>query len=98
MLRQSLQSYGSARHLASVLSAAILAVGLCSCQTDGAPHITGSLGEKAEASRAADPRLGGDLDGKVPRAQPRAPEAALIIESARRPGSELPRGSHVRAG
>ena len=84
MLRQSLQSYGSARHLASVLSAAILAVGLCSCQTDGAPDITGSLGEKAEASRAADPRREVDLYGGRFRANPGDAEAALQYAKALR--------------
>jgi Flp pilus assembly protein TadD len=84
MLRQSLQSYGSARHLASILSAAILAMGLCSCQTDGAPDITGSLGEKAEASRAADPRREVDSYGERFRANPGDAEAALQYAKALR--------------
>ncbi len=84
MLRQSLQSYGSARHLASVLSAAILAIGLCSCQTDGEPDITGSLGEKAEASPAADPRREVDLYGERFRANAADAEAALQYAKALR--------------
>ena len=84
MLRQSLKSYGSARRLASVLSSAILALGLCSCQTDGAPDITGSLGEKAEAGRAADGRRDVDSYGERFRANPGDAEAALQYGKALR--------------
>src|SRR5512140_1288068 len=84
MLRQSLQSCRSTRHLASVLSSALLALGLCSCQTDGAPDITGSLGEKTEASRAADVRRELDSDGERFRANPRDAEAALRYAKALR--------------
>src|ERR1700692_4199744 len=56
MLRQSLQQHGFARLLASAAWSAILLSGLCSCQTAGTSDITGSLGVKTEASRAADPR------------------------------------------
>jgi Flp pilus assembly protein TadD len=84
MLRQSLQSCSSARHLASVLSSAILALGLCSCQTDFAPDITGSLGEKASVSRAANARREVDSDGERYRANPRDAEAALRYARALR--------------
>ena len=53
MLRQLFQQYS--RLLASTASSAILLLGLCSCQTAGTSDITGSLGEKTEINRAADP-------------------------------------------
>ena len=84
MLRQSLRSYCSARRLASIVSSAILVLGLCSCQTDGASDITGSLGEKAEAGRAADPRRDLDSYGDRYRANPRDGEAALQYAKALR--------------
>jgi Flp pilus assembly protein TadD len=84
MLRQSLQSYCSARHLASIITSAILVLGLCSCQTDGASDITGSLGEKAEASRAAEPRRDLDTYGDRYRANPRDADAALQYAKALR--------------
>jgi Flp pilus assembly protein TadD len=84
MLRQSLHSYCSARRLASIVSSAILVLGLCSCQTDGASDITGSLGEKAEASRAADPRRDLDSYRDRYRANPRDGEAALQYARALR--------------
>ena len=84
MLRQSLQSYGSARRLASIVSSAILVLGLCSCQTDGGPDITGSLGEKAEAGRAADPRRELDSYGDRFRANPKDADAAVQYAKALR--------------
>jgi len=84
MLRQPFQSHCSARRLASVLSSAILALGLCSCQTDGTPDITGALGEKAEAGRAADMRREVDSYGERFRANPRDAEAALQYGKALR--------------
>src|SRR6202051_1919633 len=84
MPRQPFPSYRSARRLASVLSSAILALGLCSCQTDGTPDITGSLGEKVEAGRAADTRREVDSYGERFRANPRDAEAALQYGKALR--------------
>jgi len=84
MLRQSLLSYCSARHLASIVTSAILVLGLCSCQTDGASDITGSLGENAEASRTADPRRDLDTYGDRYRANPKDAEAALHYAKALR--------------
>jgi Flp pilus assembly protein TadD len=57
---------------------------LCSCQTDGASDITGSLGEKAEASRAADPRRDLDAQGDRYRANPGDADAALQYARALR--------------
>jgi Flp pilus assembly protein TadD len=84
MLRQSLQPYCSARLLVSVVSSAILVLGLCSCQTDGMSDITGSLGEKAEASRAADPRRDLDSYRERFRANPNDADAALQYGKALR--------------
>ena len=52
-------------------ASAALLLGLCSCQTDGASDITGSLGDKAEVNRAADPRREIDSYGDRFRANPR---------------------------
>ena len=56
MFQRSIQSPGVTRRLVWTVTAIILALGLCSCQTAGISDITGSLGEKTEASRAADIR------------------------------------------
>lgn len=53
MRQKLLPPYRFARLRAFAASSAILALGLCGCQTAGSPDITGSLGETAEASRAA---------------------------------------------
>ncbi len=65
-------------------SAAILLLGLGGCQTAGTSDITGSLGEKTETSRAADPRR--ELEGSRDRfrANPRDAEAALQYGKALR--------------
>ncbi len=84
MLRQSLQSYCSARRLASLVSSTVLVLGLCSCQTDGMSDVTGALGEKAEASRAADPRRELDSYGDRFRANPGDADAALQYGKALR--------------
>ena len=84
MLRQSLQSYCSARLLVSAVTSAILVLGLCSCQTDSTPDITGSLGGKAEAGRAADPRREVDSSRDRFRANPKDPDAALRYGKALR--------------
>src|ERR1700686_3296521 len=84
MLRQLLQQDGFARLLGSAASCAILALGLCSCQTEGTSDITGSLGEKTEASRAADPR--GEVNTYRERfhANPKDADAALQYGKALR--------------
>jgi len=84
MLRQLLQQDGFARVLGSAASCAILALGLCGCQTAGTSDITGSLGEKTEASRATDAR--GELDTYRERfhANPKDADAALQYGKALR--------------
>lgn len=48
-------SQGLARFLVSTALSVLLVLGLCSCQTDGLSEITGSLGDKSESHRAAEP-------------------------------------------
>lgn len=83
MLPQLLH-YRFARFLASTASSAILVLGLCSCQTEGMSDITGSLGDKTEASRAADPRGELDLYRDRYRANPKDADAALQYGKALR--------------
>ncbi|MDB5635793.1 MAG: hypothetical protein JWP51_701 [Bradyrhizobium sp.] len=84
MLPQLLHHYGFARLFASVVSSAILLLGLCSCQTAGMSDITGALGEKTEAGRAAEP--GHDLEfyRERFRANPKDADAALQYGKALR--------------
>jgi Flp pilus assembly protein TadD len=73
--------------LISAASSAILLLGLCSCQTAGTsdiPDITGSLGEKTEASRAADPPREVDTYRDLYRNSPNDPNAALQYGKALR--------------
>ena len=65
-------------------SSAILASVLCGCQTAGTSDITGSLGDKAETSRAADPRRDLELSHERYRANPKDVDAALQYAKALR--------------
>jgi len=87
MLQPLIQQYRFTRLLASAASTAILVLGLCSCQTAGTSDIadiTGSLGEKTEASRAADPKREVDPYRDRFRANPKDAEAALQYGKALR--------------
>lgn len=85
MRRQLFERNRFARRLASTVSSAILVFGLCSCQTVGMADITGSLGDKAEASsNTPDPRRDVDVDGERYRANPKDVEAALAYGKALR--------------
>jgi Flp pilus assembly protein TadD len=84
MLRPLLPPYRFTRLAIFVGSSAILALGLCGCQTAGPSDITGSLGDKTEASGAADPRHDLDLYRDRFRANPADPEAALQYGKALR--------------
>src|SRR5882724_7341907 len=73
-----------ARLVAWSAASAILALGLCGCQTN-LGDITGSLGDKAETSRpATDPRRDVELAHERFRANPKDPEAALQYGKALR--------------
>ena len=84
MLRQLLRRYRFARLLASTASSAVVVLGLCSCQTVGTSDITGSLGEKAETGRAADPPRELDAYRDRFRANPGDADAALQYGKALR--------------
>jgi Flp pilus assembly protein TadD len=84
MRRQLFERNRFARRLASTAFSAILVLGLCSCQTAGLSDITGSLGDKAETSRTADPRSDLDVYGERFRADPKDVEAALAYGKALR--------------
>lgn len=84
MFQQLLQRHRFARLLTSTVSSAILALGLCSCQTPGMSDITGSLGEKAEAGRVAEPRRELELYRDRFRANPKDADAALQYAKALR--------------
>lgn len=84
MLRQLLQPSCFARLVKSTACTAVLVLGLCSCQTVGTSDITGSLGEKTESSREAEPRR--ELDSYRDRfkANPKDANAALQYGKALR--------------
>jgi Flp pilus assembly protein TadD len=84
MLKPQLQHYRFARFLAATAQSAILAFGLCSCQTAGTSDITGSLGEKTESSRASDPRAELEFYRERFRVNPKDAEAALQYGKALR--------------
>ncbi|WP_029582787.1 tetratricopeptide repeat protein [Bradyrhizobium sp. URHD0069] len=79
-----LQHCRFARLLGSTALSAILVLGLSSCQTAGPSDITGSLGEKTEASGAADPRREVELYRDRFRANPNDAVTALQYGKALR--------------
>jgi Flp pilus assembly protein TadD len=62
----------------------MVALGLCSCQTVDTSDVTGSLGDKTETSRAADPRREVELYRDRFRANPKDADAALQYGKALR--------------
>lgn len=78
------QQHGFARFVASTALSTILILGLCSCQTDGMSEITGSLGEKTEKSRVAEPSRGVEFYRDRFRANPQDANAALQYGKALR--------------
>jgi Flp pilus assembly protein TadD len=84
MLPQLLPPYRFTRLATLIGSSAILALGLCGCQTAGPSDITGSLGDKAESSRAADPRHDVEVYHDRFRANPKDADAALQYGKALR--------------
>src|SRR5579872_885883 len=75
------KSVGSKRFGVSAVLAAFLGIGLCSCQTDGLPDITGALGDRAEK---AAPGRGLEFYRDRFRANPDDVEAALQYGKALR--------------
>ena len=84
MFAQLRQTSSLARYGVSIASAAILVLGLCSCQTAGDLDVTGSLGDKADASRSADPRRDLDTYRDQFRANPKDVNLALQYAKALR--------------
>jgi Flp pilus assembly protein TadD len=84
MLRQLLPPYRLARHFAFIGSSAVLALGLCGCQTAGPSDITGSLGDKTESIRAAEPQREVELSRDRFHANPKDADAALQYGKALR--------------
>jgi Flp pilus assembly protein TadD len=83
MLPQLLQRYRPPRRLFAVLPV-FLTLGLCGCQTAGAPDVTGALGDKAEPNRAAEARRNVELYRDRFRANPKDADAALQYGQALR--------------
>jgi Flp pilus assembly protein TadD len=83
MFQKLLQPSEFARLLARSASSAILALGLCGCQITSS-DITGSLGDKAETGRSADPRRDVEVAEARYRANPKDVEAALQYGKALR--------------
>ena len=83
MFQKLLQPSEFARLFACMASSAIFALGLCGCQVT-ASDVTGSIGEKAEKSRAADPRRDVELYQERYKANPKDTDAALQYGKALR--------------
>ena len=85
MFQKPFQPSELARLFALTATSAILALGLCSCQTAlTSSDVTGSLGDTTETSRPADPRRDLDLYSERYRANPKDPDAALQYGKALR--------------
>ena len=87
MFQKFSQQYQITRLFVLAASSAILALGLCGCQTSGPSDITGSIGsigEKAEASRSANPRQDIATARDRHRANPKDADAALQYGKALR--------------
>ena len=78
------QPHRIARLLASTAISAALVLALCTCQTAGTSDITGSLGEKTEASAADAPRPDPEFYRDRFRANPKDTDAALQYGKALR--------------
>jgi Flp pilus assembly protein TadD len=80
VLQKSSQPHRITRLFAIAASSAILALGLCGCQTSGPSDITGSIGsigEKPEANRSTNPRVDLAAARARHRANPKDVDAAL---------------------
>src|SRR6202030_2922712 len=77
MFPQLLRRSCSARPVTFTVAAAILASGLCGCQTAATPDVTGSLGEIAETNRVADSRRDVEVYRDRFNANPKDADAAL---------------------
>ena len=83
MFQKILQPSESSRLFALTATSVILALGLCGCQLTSS-DVTGSLGDKADTSRSADPRRDVDTTAARYRANPKDADAALQYGKALR--------------
>jgi len=88
MLHHAFKRGRLARLMVAAASSGLLAFALAGCQTTATSDITGSLGEKAEASASSDSRR--DVDGLRERykANPQDPAVALAYGKALRANGE----------
>jgi Flp pilus assembly protein TadD len=84
MFQKLFQQSRHARPFVCTAASAALLLGLCGCQTSGPSDITGSIGDKAETSQAADPRRDMETYHERFRANPKDAEAALKYAKALR--------------
>jgi Flp pilus assembly protein TadD len=87
VLQNASQRSKITRLFAIAASSAILALGLCGCQTSGPSDVTGSIGsigEKADASRSANPRQDLSASRERHRANPKDVDAAIQYGKALR--------------
>ena len=87
MLQKPSQQSQFTRLFVIAVSSAILALGLCGCQTSGPSDITGSIGsvaEKSEASRSSNPRQDLAAARERHRANPKDVDAAVQYGKALR--------------
>ena len=87
MLQKPSQQSQFTRLFVIAVSSAILALGLCGCQTSGPSDITGSIGsvaEKSEANRSGNPRQDLAAARERHRANPKDVEAAVQYGKALR--------------
>src|SRR5437763_380470 len=83
-----------ARLVTSIGSSAVLALGLCGCQTSGPSDITGALGDKTETSQAADPRR--DLDTYRDALRANSKDLPKAEETLRRANGHAATGQRIR--
>lgn len=88
MYQRSFKQGRSARLVVAFLSTVAVAVSLGGCQTAGLSDVTGSLGDKAEASQSADPRRDLNAYRERYRANPKDANLALQYGKALRASGE----------
>jgi Flp pilus assembly protein TadD len=84
MFQKLFQPTESARLFVLTATSVILALGLCGCQLTSSSDVTGSLGDKVDTSRSADPRRAVDTYAERYRANPKDADAALQYGKALR--------------
>ena len=88
MSQRSFKQGRVARLVAASLACSVLAIGLAGCQTTASSDVTGSLGDRAEASQADDPRRDISALRERYRANPKDIAVALQYGKALRASGE----------